>query len=51
MTGIVQARSFPPPPDHDGIKDIFVEKASVVLYWHGGRWVKLQGADDTAGLR
>ena len=35
----------PPPLDHDGIDDIFVEKASVVLYWYRGRWLELQGAD------
>ena len=35
----------PPPLDHDGINDIFVEKASVVWYWYRGRWLQLQGAD------
>ncbi len=35
----------PPPLDHDGINDIFVEKGSVVLYWHEGQWLHLQGAD------
>lgn len=35
----------PPTLDHDGINDIFVGKASVVWYWHGGRWLQLQGAD------
>jgi hypothetical protein len=35
----------PPPMDHDGINDIFVEKASVVWYWYRGRWLQLQGAD------
>ncbi len=35
----------PPPLDHDGINDIFIEKASVVWYWYGGRWLQLQGAD------
>jgi hypothetical protein len=35
----------PPPLDHDGINDIFVGKASTVLYWYGGRWLQLQGAD------
>ena len=34
-----------PPLDHDGINDIFIEKGSVVLYWHGGQWHHLQGAD------
>jgi len=35
----------PPPLDHDGINDSFVEKASIVWYWHRGRWLQLQGAD------
>jgi hypothetical protein len=35
----------PPPLDHDGINDIFVEKASVVWYWYRGKWLQLQGAD------
>jgi hypothetical protein len=35
----------PPPLNHDGINDIFVEKASVVWYWYNGRWLQLQGAD------
>ena len=35
----------PPPLEHDGINDIFVEKGSVVLYWHEGQWLHLQGAD------
>jgi len=35
----------PPPLDHDGINDAFIEKASVVLYWYEGRWLELQGAD------
>lgn len=35
----------PPPLDHDGINDIFVEKASIVWYWYGGRWLQLTGAD------
>ena len=35
----------PPPIDHQGINDAFVEKASSVLYYHRGRWLKLQGAD------
>ncbi len=35
----------PPPLDHDGINDMFVEKASIVWYWHEGRWLQLQGAD------
>ncbi len=35
----------PPPIDHQGINYTFVEKASVVLYWHDGEWRRLQGAD------
>ena len=35
----------PPPLDHEGINDIFVEKASVVWYWYDGRWLEIQGAD------
>lgn len=35
----------PDPPEHEGIIDAFVEKASVVLYWHKGGWLKLAGAD------
>ena len=35
----------PPPLDHDGINDIYVEKASVVWYWYRGKWLHLQGAD------
>jgi hypothetical protein len=35
----------PPPLDHDGINNIFIEKASSVLYWHEGQWLQLQGAD------
>jgi hypothetical protein len=34
-----------PPLDHDGIDDAFLEKGSVVHYWHEGRWLQLQGAD------
>ena len=35
----------PPPIDHQGINDAFVEKASVVLYFYQGKWLKLTGAD------
>ena len=35
----------PPPLDHQGIDDAFVEKASVVLYFHQGKWLTLTGAD------
>lgn len=35
----------PPPIDHQGIDDAFLEKASVIWYWHDGKWLKLTGAD------
>ena len=35
----------PPRIDHQGINDAFVEKASVVHYYHRGRWLELQGED------
>ena len=35
----------PPPLDHQGIDDAFVEKASVVLYFHQGKWLTLTGSD------
>ena len=35
----------PPPLDHDGIHNLFVDKASIVHYWWGGKWLQLQGAD------
>lgn len=35
----------PPPIDHQGIDDAFVEKASVVRYFHRGKWLELTGAD------
>ena len=30
---------------HDGIDDVFVEKASVVCYWREGKWLQLSGAN------
>lgn len=33
------------PIDHLGIEDVFVEKASEILYYSGGEWIRLQGAD------
>jgi hypothetical protein len=36
---------MPPRLDHDGIADAFIEKASIVLYWHEGRWLRLTGMD------
>jgi hypothetical protein len=35
----------PPRIDHQGIDDAFLEKASVIHYYHGGRWLELTGAD------
>jgi len=31
--------------DHQGANDGFVEKASVVHYFHAGKWLQLTGAD------
>jgi hypothetical protein len=35
----------PPPLDHQGIDDAFLEKASITWYFHDGKWLRLQGAD------
>jgi hypothetical protein len=35
----------PPPIDHQGIDDAFIEKASVTWYFHAGKWMTLSGAD------
>ena len=35
----------PPPLDHQGIDDAFLDKASTVWYWHGRRWKQLNGVD------
>ncbi len=35
----------PPPIDHNGIDDAYLEKASITWYWHNGKWIQLQGAD------
>ncbi|MGA2147560.1 MAG: hypothetical protein ABSH49_21645 [Bryobacteraceae bacterium] len=35
----------PPPMDHQGIDDEFIEKASVTWYFYRGKWLKLTGAD------
>ena len=37
--------SKPPTIDHQGINDAFVGKASVVYYFHVGKWLQLTGAD------
>jgi hypothetical protein len=40
-------RTGPPLPllDHEGINDIFIEKASVVWFWSRNRWIQMAGAD------
>jgi hypothetical protein len=35
----------PPPIDHLGINDAFLEKGSTVLYFYQGKWLHLTGAD------
>lgn len=35
----------PPPINHQGINDEFVEKGSVVWYFRAGKWLKLTGSD------
>ncbi len=35
----------PPPIDHQGIDDAFLEKASVAWYFHQGEWLQLPGSD------
>ena len=35
----------PPPIDHQGINDAFIEKASIVWYFYKGQWLKLSGSD------
>ena len=35
----------PPPIDHQGIDDAFIEKASVTWYFYRGEWLRLTGAD------
>jgi hypothetical protein len=42
-----RAYGGPKPPliDHEGIDDVYVEKASSVRYWYRGRWLTLQGSD------
>jgi len=35
----------PPPIDHQGIDDAFLEKASITWYFYQGKWLRLQGAD------
>ena len=35
----------PPPLDHNGIGDGYMEKASTILYHYRGKWRELQGAN------
>lgn len=35
----------PPPLNHQGIEDGFLEKGSTIYYYYRGRWRELQGAD------
>ena len=35
----------PPPIDHEGIDDAFIEKGSSVHYYYRGNWLELTGAD------
>jgi hypothetical protein len=35
----------PPPIDHEGIDDAFLEKASIVWYFYREAWLPLSGAD------
>jgi hypothetical protein len=35
----------PPPINHEGLDDAFVEKASVAWYFYKGKWMKLTGSD------
>lgn len=35
----------PPPLDHDGINDEFLEKGSTVHYFYRGQWLELTGSD------
>jgi hypothetical protein len=35
----------PPPMNHQGIDDAFLEKASVTYYLYRGKWLQLTGAD------
>lgn len=48
IIGHYEAYGGTEPPsalDHEGINDMFLEKASVVHYWHKGTWLELTGAD------
>jgi hypothetical protein len=35
----------PPPIDHEGIDDAFIEKASMTWYFYRGKWSQLSGSD------
>ena len=34
-----------PPLDHDGLGDAFLEKASMIWYWHDSEWLQPTWAD------
>jgi len=44
---LYEAYGGPKPPKitHDAIEDYYVEKASIVIYCHKGKWINLTGAD------
>jgi hypothetical protein len=35
----------PPPIDHEGIEDCFLEKGSVILFYYRDKWLTLTGTD------
>jgi hypothetical protein len=41
----IDKRHFPRNINHDGMEDTFIEKASVVWYHSGNKWMRLSGAD------
>jgi hypothetical protein len=41
----IDKKHFPRNINHDGVKDTFIEKASVVWYHSGNKWMRLSGAD------
>ncbi len=45
--GYQEAFGGPKPPrfDHQGIEDSFLERASIILYYYRGTWLRLTGAD------
>jgi hypothetical protein len=41
----INKKHFPRNINHDGVEDTFIEKASVVWYDSGNKWMRLSGAD------